>query len=180
MKAPGTRRCADDGGVALVEFALVLPVLMMLLLGSVSGATAWNQSQALGQGARVAGRYASTLPLPVTFDATTMAGWLDGVLDRSIDAAEGKMVTGIGGRSVCVAYVDPAGAAPDKTYSRRIDAAGIRTSATSVCISDSLSDTEKRVQILLERDSFLDIGLYRQPIQLRRSVVYRFEADGGI
>lgn len=180
MGHPALARRGSDRGAVLVEFALVLPVLMMLLLGMVSGATAWNQSQALGQGARVAGRYASTLPLPSPADAPAMDGWLDGAVDRAISASEGVMTTGTAGRTVCVAYVDPAGSAPDKTFSRTIDPAGTRTSGVAPCFGDGQGDTERRVQVILKRDGFLDIGFYRQALNLRRSVVYRFEADGGI
>lgn len=176
----GRRRGRDDRGAVLVEFALVLPILMMLLLGTVSGATAWNQSQALGQGTRVAGRYAATLPLPSPADTAAMDTWLDGVIDRALAASEGRMAEGVSGRSVCAAYVDPAGTAPDETFSRTIDAAGTRTSGTSTCFSDGQSDSERRVQVVEERDSFLDIGLWRQALRLKRTVVYRFEADGGI
>lgn len=180
MSAPAPVGCRGDRGVVLVEFALVLPVLMMLLLGMVSGASAWNQSQGLGQGGRVAARYSSTLPLPAVVNAITMSTWLDGVVDRAIAAGEGTMADGVDGRAVCVAYVDPAGTAADNTYSRRINAAGTRTSGVDVCFSDGQGDGERRVQVVMERDGFLDVGFYRQTLQLRRNVVYRYEADGDI
>jgi hypothetical protein len=171
---PGT----GDRGAAVVEFALVLPILMVLLLGMVSGAAAWNQHQALGQGARVAARYASTLPLPA--DPVDNDDWLDDVADRALAASEGQMGAGVAERAVCVAYVDPAGAAPDETFSRREDAAGLRTSATTWCFDDGQGDTGRRVQVVLERAGHLDVGFYRQDLTLRRNVVFRYEADGGI
>jgi len=88
VRASTPIRPADDRGAVVVEFALVLPVLMVLLLGMVSGATAWNQSQSLGQGARVAGRYASTLPLVAPED---MDDWLDDIADRAISSSEGNL-----------------------------------------------------------------------------------------
>ena len=180
MRQPLPKRGRDDAGTAVVEFALVLPVLMTLLLGMISGAVAWNENQALGQGARVAVRYAATLPLPAPADAAAMDAWLDGIIDRAIAAAEGEMAAGVDGRAVCVAYVDPAGAAPDKTASRRLDAAGTRTSSTAPCFTDGQGDAERRVQAVLERDGVLDIGFHRQTLHLRRTVVYRYEADGGL
>lgn len=170
----------DERGAVLVEFALVLPILMMLLLGMVSGASAWNQSQGLGQGGRVSARYASTLPLPATVNATTMATWLGGVADRAIAAGEGTMSDGVDGRALCVAYVDPAGSAPDQTYSLRVNAAGTRTSDVDVCFSDGQGASDHRVQVLTERDGYLDVGFYRHALHLRRSVVFRYEVDGGI
>lgn len=172
------RRLQDDHGVVLVEFAMVIPILMMLMLGMFSGGLAWNQNQSLGQGARVAARYASTLPLPAT-DAE-MDAWLDGIADQAVAASDGTMAADVGGRAVCVAYVDPAGSAPDHTFSRRINAAGTRSSATTVCFEDGQSATQRRVQVLLERNGILDIGFSRQTLTLRRTVVYRYEADSGL
>ena len=84
------------------------------------------------------------------------------------------------GRAICVAYVDPAGANPDKTVSRRMNAAGVRTSATTECYSDSLPTTAKRVQVVMERQSTLEIGFLQRTLNLRRTIVYRYEADGGL
>jgi Flp pilus assembly protein TadG len=157
---------------------MVLPVIMVLMLGMTSGATAWNQSQALGHGGQVAGRFAATAPLPATTDL--MDEWLDVVLERAISASEGKMTAGTPARAICVAYVDPAGAAADKTYSRRINEAGVKTDATTECFADSLGTTAKRVQVVMQRSSFLELGFYRQPLSLSREIVYRYEADSGL
>ena len=187
MADPTADRCDGDRGVALVEFALVLPVLMMLLLGMFSGANAWNQNQALGQGARVAARYASTLPLPddvpLSHTTPTMQAWLDGVALRAIGGAEGQMGTGAPGRAVCVSHVDPPRYGGDddipEAATRRLNANGTVTYDDTVCFDDHQGDAS-RVQVLLERSGYLDIGFYRQPLSLERTVVYRFEADGGL
>jgi Flp pilus assembly protein TadG len=172
------RRGRGDRGAVVVEFALVLPVLMMLLLGVVSGATAWNQSQSLGQGSRVAGRYAATLPVPAA--AEDQEEWLDDVMDRAVAAAAGTVDDGVVGRAVCVAFVDPQGTSPDATFSRRMNAAGVRTTGTTECFDDGQGDDTTRVQVVLERDGLLDFGLHRRSLELERSVVYAFEADGGL
>lgn len=163
-----------------MEFALVFPVLAMLMLGMISGAVAWNTNLALSQGARVAGRQAVTVPLPATPTDATMAPWLDAVADRAVAASEGAMNTGVNGRAVCVAYVYPAGAAADQTFSRSLAPNGTRTSGTSPCFTDGQDDLARRVQVVLEREGVLDIGVRRQVLALRRQVVYRYEAYGGI
>jgi Flp pilus assembly protein TadG len=175
-----SRRTRGDGdrGAVVVEFALVLPVLMMLLIGVVSGASAWNQSQSLGQGARVAARYAATLPIPAAEEDRD--DWLDDVMDRAIAAAAGTIDVGVGGRAVCVAYVDPNGAEADDTFSRRMDAAGVRTSDTTECFDDGQGVNTVRVQVVLARDGVLDFGLHRRDLALEREVVYRYEVDGGL
>lgn len=183
MWVPPKARACGDRGVAVVEFALVLPVLMVLLLGMFTGAMAWNQSQALGQGSRVAARYASTLPLPVdagdgTYTAQVHA-WLDGIADRAIAASEGAMDVGVAERAVCVAYVHLPGATPTQTVSRQL-VGGTRTSGSSPCFSDGQAASERRVQVVLERDGVINTGFYRQTIDIRRRVVYRYEAHLGL
>jgi len=52
----------DDRGAALVEAALVLPMLMMLTFGIWTTARAWNVPNVLDHAAREAARYAATTP----------------------------------------------------------------------------------------------------------------------
>lgn len=192
MEIPRQRRCEDDRGVAVVEFALVLPVLMILLLGMVSSATAWNQSQALGQGSRVAARFASTMPLPPEWQLpvptawTTpsvndddMTAWLDNAAARAVAAAEGELAADIGGREVCVAYVDPGSEEAYDLTARRLSVGETVTYDEEPCFVDD-QGTMPRVQVLLGRDGFIDTGFYRHDLHLERSAVYRFEADHGL
>lgn len=174
------RRRTDDRGVVLVEFALVLPVLTMLILGLFSGAIAWNDNLALSQGARVAGRRAVTTPLPTPQTTVTMGPWLDSVASQAVEASEGKMAATVSGRAVCVAYVYPAGTAADQTFKREVTGSGAPTYGTTPCFDDGQGDTERRVQVVLARDGVLDIGVRRMSLTLRRQVVYRFEAHVGL
>jgi Flp pilus assembly protein TadG len=50
------RRRQDERGAALVELALVVPILMLLVFGIVEFGTAFNASQSLRQGVREAAR----------------------------------------------------------------------------------------------------------------------------
>jgi hypothetical protein len=176
------RSCDREQGASLVEFALILPVLTMLLLGMISGAIAWNDNLALSQGARVAGRRAVTIPMPATMTTETMAVWLDAVADQALAASEGKLGGDVSGRAVCVAFVYPAGTAPDQTFKRQLSGAGAgtRTSGSTPCFTDGQGETERRVQVVLQRDGVLDIGLKRMTLSLRRQVVYRYEAHVGL
>ncbi len=178
MPARVGRRGTGDRGAAVVEFALVLPVVMVLMLGMITGATAWNQSQSIGHGGQVGARWAATLPLPGSTD--DMDDWLDLVIDRSIAASAGTMDAGVEGRTVCVAYVDPNGASADKTVSRRMAADGVRTAGTTECFSDGQGATAKRIQVVMERAGFIDIGFHRRSLTLQREIVFRYEADGGL
>jgi hypothetical protein len=169
-----------DRGAVLVEFALILPILTMLLLGIVSGAVAWNDNLALSQGARVAGRQAVTIPLPALVNATTMQPWLDHVADRAVASSEGKMDVGVDGRAVCVAFVYPAGATAGQTFKRVSSGSAVPTYDAAPCFDDGQDATERRVQVVLQRDGVLDIGFKRMTLSLRRQVVYRYEAHVGL
>ena len=48
----GLRFVGDDTGQAMIEFALVLPILMMLTFGIIEFGRAWNASQVLTDAAR--------------------------------------------------------------------------------------------------------------------------------
>ena len=46
----------DDGGQALVEFALIMPFLLLFLVGIVEFGRAWNQHQVITDAAREGAR----------------------------------------------------------------------------------------------------------------------------
>jgi Flp pilus assembly protein TadG len=52
-----------DSGAAVVEFAIILPILVLLLFGIVEFSVAYNRSQAISAAAREGARYGS---LPVS------------------------------------------------------------------------------------------------------------------
>ena len=56
-------RARGDDGAALVEFALVFPLLAMLLLGMVTAGFAYNQKLAITNGVREGSRFGATLPV---------------------------------------------------------------------------------------------------------------------
>src|SRR5690606_9647906 len=106
------RRVAHERGAALVEMALILPLLLMLLLGIVSAGLAYNHQLALTHATREAGRHAATLPVD------SMSNWLATVEARVISDATGSLDTGTPGRYTCVAYVHPNGATSDDSTTR--------------------------------------------------------------
>jgi hypothetical protein len=169
---------ADDGAV-VVEFALVLPVLMVLLLGMFSGATAWNQNQTMGHGARIAARHAATLPLPASPTPAALDAWLDGVADLAVASSAGELGPGQG-RTVCVAYVHPVGAAPLATRSRTLGPDGTRSTGSAPCVADDQAATARRIQVVVGRDAVLDAGLYRHPLRLHQQVTFAYEAHVGL
>lgn len=75
-------RADDDRGASLVEFALVLPLLAMFLLGIFSVGAAINASVRLNQGVRDSARYGSRLDPSNNTNATsafTQGSWVANV-----------------------------------------------------------------------------------------------------
>ena len=67
-----TRTGGNERGAALVEFALILPLLMMIVFGSLTAGLAYQEKQDLLQIAREGARYGATLPSGTTGWATTI------------------------------------------------------------------------------------------------------------
>ena len=80
-----TRRRArwrrSDDGQALVEFALVVPVLLLLIVGLAEFSRAWNTKQVLTDAAREALRSSVVSNPDFTYDA--MLGLIDQALIRA-------------------------------------------------------------------------------------------------
>ena len=55
------RQRRGDRGATLVEFALILPLLMMLILGMFSGGIAYNRKNSMTNAVREGARYGATI-----------------------------------------------------------------------------------------------------------------------
>jgi hypothetical protein len=74
---------STERGASLIEFALVLPVLLMLLVGIVTSAQAWNRQNTLQHVTREAARFGATLgPWNSAAEAQVQA-----VIDTNLDVA---------------------------------------------------------------------------------------------
>jgi hypothetical protein len=165
---------ADERGAALVEFAFVLPLLLMLLLGTVTGGLTYSRRLSIENAAREAARYGATLSVE-----TNLNSWLDDVAAVAVGAATGDLDLGVAGRTICVAYVHPSGADPlDTTTSLTIDPLGVRAYGSHPCYSDGRPGTERRVQVALERASTLDALLLTRNLTLAAQTTNRFERGG--
>jgi hypothetical protein len=166
-----------EQGTALLEFAVVLPVLLALLLGIVTSGSALNSSNSINNAARESARFGATLP------ADNLTWWLNKVADVAIDSATGDLEAGSPGRYVCVAYVYPDGDVPedssvgdDHTVRIEIDAAGTKTVAPgSSCYTDGRPHDERRVQVLVKRDTALQFVFFDRTVTLDGQSTARFE-----
>jgi Flp pilus assembly protein TadG len=68
-----SRRVRDESGQALVEMALILPVLLLLALGIVEFGRAFNAKQVVTDAAREGARHAVVNDLAITQDSVESA-----------------------------------------------------------------------------------------------------------
>lgn len=164
-----------DRGAAIVEFALVFPVFMMLAVGIFTGGIAYNRKLSMTNGAREAARFGATMP--VAGATGGMTGWLDLVAGVAVSSAEGEMDASATNRSICVSYVYPQGStvSTDKTTTRR-QVGNTVTYNNTPCFSDGQPNTVRRVQIVLERTSDLQALVFTRDLTLESKAVVRFEA----
>lgn len=180
MRYLAPSRTTGERGAALVEFALLLPLLLMLLIGLVSVGVAFNHQLSLTHSAREASRYAATLPVSnFNTEADPMAAWLEEVADRAIASASGSLDPGVPAWEVCVAYVHPSGTlAEDSTTSRIEDESG-PTAGTLPCFADGRPDTERRVQVVVQREADFNVVVFERTLTLDAEAASRYEAALG-
>lgn len=158
----------DDRGAALVEFALILPVFLLLLLGMLTGGIALDRKQNVTTAARETARYAATLPLSA--HGGVVDDWLTAVAATAKGTADGALAPSASGQHVCVAYISGG-------ISRyRDETSGTATFADGRCFADSRPAGEARVQIVTARTSKLEALLWSRDLNLRAQAVTRYEA----
>ena len=171
------RWAQDESGAGLIEFAIILPVLVMLLLGIITGGNAYQEKLSLTNGAREGARYGATLPVD---NFTSINLWLDDLSVVAAGAVDDGLGSGVDGRVVCVAYVYPNGSATnDRTTRRRVTGTGTAAYSNSTCFTDGRPVAERRIQVMLARSSEIDAALFTVPLTLTGKSVARFEATAG-
>ena len=177
----------DDAGAALVELAMVLPLIVMLILGMVSAGIAFNNQLALTHAAREGGRFAATLPVTNFVDPLTglvdINLWLDAVAIAVINDSTGSLGPGVPGHFVCVAYVHPDGIVPADQTTNRIESGGAPIYAADQCfpgpLFDGRPDEERRVRVVVARDADFNALVFSSTLTLDSEAVNRFEAFSG-
>jgi Flp pilus assembly protein TadG len=166
----------DESGASLVEFALVLPVFMMLLLGMFTGGLAYSRKLSVGQAVREGARYGATKPFTGT---TPNDAWLREVADLTVASGDGELNVGQQGRYVCVAYISGSTSGSPTARSLSVTQNQSTGAATGTlggfCKADTR--TEPRIQVVAQRTSKLEMVLLPSPtLTLSSEAVARFEA----
>jgi Flp pilus assembly protein TadG len=161
-----SRRHHDEAGVALVEFALILPIFMAIALGTLSAGQAYSAKLDLAHAAREGARYGATIRANQTFSS---GNWAANVKQLVIDRAAGDL-SGTGA-VICVSLVQgspgvvvgPA-TAPHPTSNAQSNYT-TQANGSSPCIANETypvtsSDPGRRVQISVSKPSKLEVMLY--------------------
>lgn len=185
VRSSVSRRARGDRGVALVEFALIAPLLFSLMLGMFTGGLAYNQKLAIVNGAREGSRFGATLPVasPATLGcaaANQLDRWLCQVAEVTLQASEGHLAPGVTGRSLCVAYLSPSATAIDQTRKLTITGSESPSGGTfntgGTCFSDGRPSSERRVQVSGSRPGSIEFVFGTMTPSLSSQSVTRFEA----
>lgn len=159
----------------MVEFALVLPVLLAFLLGTVTVGSAYDSSISMNNAARESSRFGAVRSVE-----NDLAGWLDTVADVAVASATGDLNSNVAGQFVCVAYVYPDGTNSQDQTVRLIEESGTRKVQTGQsCFIDGRPSDERRVQVQLIRDTDIEAVLFSRTITLNATSVTRFERITG-
>ena len=168
-------RRQGERGAALVEFALILPLFMTLILGMFSGGAAYNQDLSITHAAREGSRYAATLAKEP--GGLPAANWRGAVKDRVLEASTEELDLTKQGHFVCVALVKPDGAVWTDSGSNAYSATfGLPPSAPpSGCYTDGISDTYSRVHVLVGRPGKIETIFFTYDLRLKSRGTARFE-----
>lgn len=158
----------SERGAALVEFALILPVFMMLVLGMFSGGIAYNHQSSLANSAREAARYGATVAEAQCTPTSNCGGqtWAQMVQSVAVERSNGDLTTA----GVCVALVSGPGNAPVATDSAHTTAGG-----TSPCYVDNSADTAKRLQVTGSRPDTLEALFFSMNLTLHAQATAKYE-----
>jgi Flp pilus assembly protein TadG len=157
-------RRSSERGAALVEFALILPIVVSLLMGLVTGGLAYNKKIAITDSVRGAARYGSTLA-----DSSTFA---TSVRDRLVQLSAGELT----GSDVCVQLIR--GGSPEVVVRGWYASAG-NSSCPSTFGTAPATPTVNAgycvVKVWGMREAKLQAVLYNSDLRLKAGSVAAFE-----
>ena len=166
MRCHPSRHEVTERGAALIEFAVILPLVLMLTFGMVTAGREYNHKLSISNAAREGSRYGATLPVD---NFGGINAWLDDVAAVAVGSAGSDLAPGVAGRRVCVALMgDQAG---------RRDELGVAGPAYGggECYVDGRPADEPRVQVLLERAGEIDAIAFDMSVTLTGKAVSRYE-----
>jgi Flp pilus assembly protein TadG len=159
-----------ERGAALVEFALILPLVLMLAFGVITAGIAYNHKIDLTHAAREGARYGATLAQLQCSGSPNPCGtktWAQVVQAVVVQRAMGDVTAA----DVCVALVTGNPGA--------VLATGFSVNSPNgngTCYSDGNDDPGKRVQVAIRKTGdTIDGVLFKMPVTLTSQATAKFE-----
>jgi Flp pilus assembly protein TadG len=158
----------------LVEFALVFPLLVVMLLGIVTGGLAYNQKLQVTHAVREGARYGATIPAGQDWSGGT---WASNVRDLVVERSAGDLADA----QVCVALVENTSVNSTVVVTVTDKAAShFTTNDTSPCYAESYpqfnsNDVGRRVQVRAVRPAVIELGFMKYDIELASHATARAE-----
>jgi Flp pilus assembly protein TadG len=168
-----------EDGAAAVEFALILPLFVMLTVGTISAGFAFHAWLNVTHGAQESSRFAATLSVDAA--GGTTSAWLNEVAERAAAASDISMAAGESepDTTICVAVVSPANIPPLNSHlTLTTTSAGTLTPgtpATGPC-PEGASMTGDYVQTFVSTPVAFNYVLGSARINVASKSVNRFEA----
>jgi Flp pilus assembly protein TadG len=148
------QRCRSDRGAALIEFAIIFPILAMLVFGMLTGGVVMNKRMSVTHATREAARYGATVPVE---QLGTPAAWADHIQDVAVERSGGQLSAD----DVCVALMD-----------------GTTVTASTggaPCIADDIN-TGQRVQVSATMpEQEINAIIVRVPVAIASDATAKFE-----
>lgn len=153
-------RVKGHSGTALIETAMVMPVIALVLVGMVSCGLALVESMSLESAARDVARSGAVLPYDEPPEGMT---WTS-----ALEAVAAAQIPDLGvADTICIALVDGATGNP---VSSQLTTAG----DGGACFAEAATD-DLRVQIEVSKSATIDLAFYSHPITLSARGSARYE-----
>jgi hypothetical protein len=161
----------SDTGASAVEFALILPLFVMLVFGTISAGFMFETWLSVTQAARETSRYAATYPIPETSASPPVLDidtWFNNVKNVAVDTAgidESKPSSYL----ICIKFENQgtSPASEQRTY-------GTLGTVGDPC-SGAQASTDNRVHVLIARAADLSVVLWSGNIDVEGKNISRYE-----
>lgn len=156
-----------EAGAAAVEFALVVPFLVMLLLGVTTAGICFNTGLGTVDAVRAGARYGATLPVT----PTPAPSWAGAIQQRTVDLSYGAVQNT---SQVCVELDKGPTAAP--TVMQSSGSCSFATAAPA--LPAGVAATDCVVRVWAQIPVTFTIGVATWNINIVRGAVTRYERTG--
>lgn len=160
-------RRTGERGAALVEFAVILPLLLMLVFGMLMGGLVMNRRMEVTQASREGARYGATVSFDQCTPTTACNGrtWAQQVQSVAVSRSDGAVTAS----DVCVALVEGPGSDPVAV------SAAHTTNGTGPCYVDQSADEGQRVQVVITFSDTIEAVLTNIPVNVTARSTSRLE-----